>query len=661
MSSSMGFLLRRGWRGRDQSRYTCAGRPRRVKGAGGLPDTLRGPGHSEGKTRAKSMARGILSGVIWGTVLSVGGLAAVSVLVPGRPGIEPATPVRITEDRQPGTEYTASLAPEGQSAPEAEETREPEPEAEQSPAAEERAAPGMDEDRPTPEQAEGTDSSAVEIAAQEVDTPEVDATDADATEADRADDTATDNTAVVDTAAEVDATEDTATEDTAAEAVVTDDSRPETVPARRPSDVTAVTPEGDTPDLQTPDEAEDDAPEETVAAPVPAPATGDAIAALDAPVDADAPDAPASSGGDTAPQVAFAPELNAPESETGLNISTEPAQPPVPTVPQVNSALEPAAPAPDAGEEAPEARDNETAEADRPQVRRLVPDTPDSTVDQQEEDSAALSRPIIGTPAASLTDRNPGNSARLPSIGGGADAADPSPEDMTADDDSRPPLQRFAAEIDSDPSLPRMAIGLIDDGKGPLGPDALDGFPFPVTFAIDPGQPDAAERMSAYRAAGYEVATLVDLPQAAQPTDVEQILAGAVAAVPEAVALIEAPGGGLQSGRDTTQQATSFAAESGHGLVFLPNGLNTAQAIAERENVASASILRDFDGESQDARTKRRFLDGAAFRARQDGSVVMLGRLTPDTLSALLLWSLQDRAASVAMVPVSTILLDADD
>ncbi len=73
------------------------------------------------------------------------------------------------------------------------------------------------------------------------------------------------------------------------------------------------------------------------------------------------------------------------------------------------------------------------------------------------------------------------------------------------------------------------------------------------------------------------------------------------------------------------------------------------------------SILRDFDGEGQDARTKRRFLDGAAFRARQDGSVVMLGRLTPDTLSALLLWSLQDRAASVAMVPVSAVLIDRSE
>lgn len=52
----------------------------------------------------------------------------------------------------------------------------------------------------------------------------------------------------------------------------------------------------------------------------------------------------------------------------------------------------------------------------------------------------------------------------------------------------------------------------------------------------------------------------------------------------------------------------------------------------------------------------RRFLDQAAFKARQEEGVVMLGRLRADTVSALLLWGLQDRANSVALVPVSALL-----
>jgi polysaccharide deacetylase 2 family uncharacterized protein YibQ len=52
----------------------------------------------------------------------------------------------------------------------------------------------------------------------------------------------------------------------------------------------------------------------------------------------------------------------------------------------------------------------------------------------------------------------------------------------------------------------------------------------------------------------------------------------------------------------------------------------------------------------------RRFLDQAAFRAAQDGSVVMLGRVRPDTISALLLWGLQDRAERVMLAPLSAVL-----
>jgi polysaccharide deacetylase 2 family uncharacterized protein YibQ len=462
------------------------------------------------------------------------------------------------------------------------------------------------------------------------------------------------------------------TEDVAAEtATEPEPDTPPAEPARRPADVTEVDPDTRTPELTTPSAPQDETPDETAGAPMPSPDTGEAIATLTEPAAPDSPSVSTALGADSTPGTSGAPSLGRPRDEAGLNISTEPAQPPAPEVPDIETALVPdpestetpegeAEPAPAAPETDAVATEEESDPADRPQVRRLVPAAPEGVEPESaEEGSGGSLRPSIGRPAASLTDRNPGNSARLPSI---SDAPETAPDEASvtpsADTDGMPPLQRYAAQVDSDPSLPRMSIVMIDDGTGPLGPDTLDGFPFPVTFALDPGKPGAAERMTAYRDLGYEVAALIDLPEAAQPTDVEQVLGGATAALPEAVALIEAPEGGLQATRAVTEQAASYAADSGHGLVFLPNGLNTAQAIAQRENVPTISILRDFDGDGQDARTKRRFLDGAAFRARQDGAVVMLGRLTPDTLSALVLWSLQDRASSVSMVPVSTLLLE---
>jgi polysaccharide deacetylase 2 family uncharacterized protein YibQ len=567
------------------------------------------------------MARGFLSGAIWGTVLSVGGLGALSVVAPDRP----VMPVETSEKAAAAVSPMQSGSASGEAGSEV--------------------------------QAEGTETSPSETTVlSEVDT----GSDAPAESGAASDESAA--------SAETDAERDpVAASDSTIEADIEADTSQAIVAGVRPEDVAPVTPDASTPVLDAPEIAQDTMPAETDAAPVPAPQTGDSIAALAVPEVGSPPVAPTVPAPQSTPGGTQAPVLSTPESDVGPDLSTEPAQPPAPPVPAAETPLAPASEDATAGKSAPETVAPDMAEpvaptedapaTDRPPVRRLLPSAPEAATSAEGAGTAAL-RPAIGTPAGSLTGRSEGNSSRLPSIGASDDSAPAQEAPVIGNETSLPPLQRFAAPVDSDPDLPKMSIIMIDDGTGPLGPDTLEGFPFPVTFALDPAQPGASDRMSAYRALGYEVATLVAVPPAAQPTDVEQILGGAIAALPESVALIEAPGGGLQADRAVTEQATSFVAESGHGLVFLPNGLNTAQAIAQREDVPALSILRDFDGEGQDARTKRRFLDGAAFRARQDGAVVMLGRLTPDTLSALVLWSLQDRASSVSMVPVSALLLD---
>ena len=131
-----------------------------------------------------------------------------------------------------------------------------------------------------------------------------------------------------------------------------------------------------------------------------------------------------------------------------------------------------------------------------------------------------------------------------------------------------------------------------------------------------------------------------------------------LAAIPQAVAVIEGTGSGLQSSREASAQLAPILMESGHGLVMLPNGLDTAQKLIAREGVPAMTLFREIDGQGQDAAAVRRFLDQGAMRAvQQQESVILLGRVRPDTISALLLWGLQDRAASVALAPVSAVLL----
>ncbi|WP_375258128.1 divergent polysaccharide deacetylase family protein [Citreimonas sp.] len=373
---------------------------------------------------------------------------------------------------------------------------------------------------------------------------------------------------------------------------------------------------------------------------------------------------PATPEADTAPSALpqaladtpILPAINA-ETEDGPERSLGQAQTPGsnPVQPNETPAQPPALPVPTI--ESPLAVQPET---EPPLQNREV--SPDGAEDNspgqieiiEDEDAApaVADRPSIGEPATVLADRSQSASAsRLPRIDDGE-------ADVAA---VVSPLVSNAAEAEVADEMPLMAVLLIDDGRGPLGPDALQAFPFPVSFAIDPSHPNAARAAQAYRDLGFEVLALADLPDGASPQDVEVTLAGALDAVPQAVAILEAPDGGLQAGNDLAEQVASFLSASGHGLVSTPNGLNTAQQIAARDGVPSTTLFRDFDGEGQDARVIRRFLDQGAFRARQEGATVMLGRLRADTISALVLWGLQDRAQSVALVPISVVLRETQD
>lgn len=219
-------------------------------------------------------------------------------------------------------------------------------------------------------------------------------------------------------------------------------------------------------------------------------------------------------------------------------------------------------------------------------------------------------------------------------------------------------LMAHAMPFENPQNKPILSIVLIDDMES-LGIEALGDFPYPVTFGIDPNHPGAADRMARHRAAGFEVVALVDLPAGATAQDAEVSLASIFDTLPEALAVLEGFDTGVQGSRDLSQQVNAFAAATGRGVVLQANGLNSALRLAERDNVPAAVVFRDFDGAGQSPTTIRRFMDQAAFRARQEGGVVMLGRVRPDTISALLLWGAQDRSNRVALAPVSAMLTQA--
>ncbi len=268
-------------------------------------------------------------------------------------------------------------------------------------------------------------------------------------------------------------------------------------------------------------------------------------------------------------------------------------------------------------------------------------------------------RPTIGTPAAITSERDTGVTInRLPNAQSGEQTA---PEAQATA--QSPAITRYGQPFANPDDKPLMSVLLMDVGSdlqgGEVGIAALRSFPYPLSFAVDVSLPDAAERMQTYRNEGFEVLAMVDLPQGAQPSDAETTLAVAFSRMPEVIGVLEGQGAGLQPDRATADQVTAILGQGGYGLVTQDKGLNTMPKLAVKEGVPAAPVFRDFDSKGQTPTVIRRFLDQAAFKAGIEGSVIMMGRMRPETISALLVWGLQDRASQVALAPVSAVLKNA--
>ncbi|MFN3970956.1 MAG: divergent polysaccharide deacetylase family protein [Gemmobacter sp.] len=335
--------------------------------------------------------------------------------------------------------------------------------------------------------------------------------------------------------------------------------------------------------------------------------------------------------------------------------------PPSPPAPQPPNAPRDLAPTPGTPPPAAQAEMRVIPPADTP----IQPDPadlqpPEIVIAEAPPPAPILSRPAPLAPAPGLERATGVTVGRLPRVGA------PPPEatavaapDATAsgDDPDAPPLRRFARSFDNPAGKPLLAVVLIDNGEPTLDRNALAALPFPVTFALDPMMPGADLAASIYRDGGQEVAILArGVPRGAQASDVEVMFEALARALPEAVAVMDDEGAGFQDNRVLSGQVVPVVRSQGRGLLSWDRGLNAAAQVARREGLAAATILRRIDAEGASAPTMRRYLDRAAFKAVQDGRVVVAGTTEADTVAVLLEWLVEGRASSVAIAPVSAVV-----
>lgn len=337
----------------------------------------------------------------------------------------------------------------------------------------------------------------------------------------------------------------------------------------------------------------------------------DPVAADDGAADAAALDDPASASAPSPASEAEAPDADAPEMADAGAPDAAPAEPAAP--PMVVVPAEPPKPT--------------------PRILRTPTQTPEPEPEAAPTGSAA--NVVTG---------------RLPSIGA-------APPEIAALSARAPALERNAIDFVAPVGQPMMSFLLLDMGGDRAGLGDLDRLPFPITVAVDAAAPDAAEAIAFYRALGAETVLSVPLPEGATATDVAVTFEAYAPLLEPTVAVMIDKASGFQTLGEGAMQVASGLAASGHGLVSFPQGLNTGHKAAIKEGVEAGLVFRDLDGEGQAPVVIRRFLDNAAFRARDEKGVIVVARARPDTLQALLEWSLGNRAQTVTLAPLSAVLM----
>lgn len=224
-----------------------------------------------------------------------------------------------------------------------------------------------------------------------------------------------------------------------------------------------------------------------------------------------------------------------------------------------------------------------------------------------------------------------------------------------------PAFDVLAAEFESD-GRPMLAIVLEFVGEEGLARDDLLDLQAAYTFALSPEAEDGLWSDHKFRDAGFEVVALVPksgdarLGQDTNEADVSGLIDGYLAAVPGAVAVMDAPGGDVFRNARVVAALSEALAATGRG-VFLHErfGVNSALQAVRGANVPAASVLRVID-ENRSADAIRRNLDRAALDAKKSGAVVVLGHTYPETMSTLLTWQLGRTAEGVQIAPVTAVV-----
>ncbi|NNU80693.1 divergent polysaccharide deacetylase family protein [Halovulum dunhuangense] len=346
--------------------------------------------------------------------------------------------------------------------------------------------------------------------------------------------------------------------------------------------------------------------------------------------------------------------------EAGPEAAPRPEPEPAPaSEPEPAPTPEPAVPEPAAPEAGPEAAAPPIPEG--PSLGTPAPGGDSGALGPS--DDAAPSRiasapqpaPQMAAPGAEAAPSVNVESAAVPQVGTISD-------DAAAELIEGDALAQNAVAFEAVGSQTLMAVILIDEGADSLLRGLVSSLGVPVTMGVTADIQNAGSVASAYRDAGVEVVAVLPsqgalgVTEGMSPAAVEPLLAEVFQRVPLATAVMDPINGPMPRDRDLTDAVLEALTVTGHGLLtHRGTGLNNVPLIADEAGVYSDVVYRVID-DNPGAANIALELGRGVLDASRGGSVIVVGRLRPETMDAIAAWTGSNEARSVTLAPVSAVL-----
>ena len=121
--------------------------------------------------------------------------------------------------------------------------------------------------------------------------------------------------------------------------------------------------------------------------------------------------------------------------------------------------------------------------------------------------------------------------------------------------------------------------------------------------------------------------------------------------LPEAVAVMDLGAAGFQDNRLLAALVVPVIGAQGRGVLTFDRGPERRRSGGAARGCSGGGDLPRSGCRGRGRQKIRRYLDRAAFKAAQEGQVVVVGTTRPETIAAILEWTVEGRASTVALAP----------